>query len=122
MEYFATQTSKDETYEFSSCLPHSDRKTPESLDVRYEVAFEIGHAVPEVAAIFTQLEGRILRVWTVVPRREEGIYKKIYEQERQLLNSTELDGIEFEFNIIPSMGKNPREVVADPACTLVFAR
>jgi hypothetical protein len=96
------------------------QKSPASLDVRYEVAFQIGHAVPDVQAVFTQLEGRILRVWTVVPDRDEVVYKELYAQERKLLNS--LDGIEFEFNIIPNMGRNPKEVVTDPSGALVYER
>lgn len=94
--------------------------SPASLDVRYEVAFQIGQSVPEVQAVFTQLEGRILRVWTVVPERDDTVYRKIYAHERELLET--LDGIEFEFNIIPNMGKSPREVFTDPSGVLVFTR
>lgn len=90
------------------------------LDVRYEVAFQIGQSVTEVQALFTQLEGRILRVWTIVPERNDVIYRKIYAKEKELIGS--FDGMEFEFNIMPSVGRDPKVVISDPAASLVFAR
>jgi hypothetical protein len=90
------------------------------LDVRYEVAFQIGESVSEVQALFTQLEGRILRVWTIVSERNDAVYRKIYAKEKELIGSFE--GMEFEFNVIPSIGRDPKEIISDPAARLVFAR
>ena len=126
MTYFSSQTPPEQTFVFAPQQENEpmetvlEKQNPASLDVRYEVAFQISHEVPEVQAIFTQLEGRILRVWTVVPDREEAVYKNLYVQERRLLDL--LDGIEFEFNIIPNMGREPRDVVTDPSGALVFLR
>ena len=91
---------------------------PAALDVRYEVAFQIGHFVPEVLALYSQLEGRILRVWTVVAERDDAIYRKIYAREKEIIK--EFDGMEFEFNVIPAMGRDLQDVVPDFACTLVY--
>ena len=93
---------------------------PATLDVRYEVAYKIGEGVPEVQALFTQLEGRFLRVWTVVPERDDAIYRKVYAQQKEVMKA--FDGLEFEFNVIPSLGRPPRETVPDPGCSLVFQR
>jgi hypothetical protein len=91
---------------------------PAALDVRYEVAFQIGHSVPEVKALYSQLEGRILRVWTVVAERDDAIYRKIYAREKEIIKA--FDGMEFEFNVIPAMGRSLEDVVPDPSCTLVY--
>ena len=124
MNYYA-QTPPDEILSFS---PRAENRakgvTTElnaaALDVRYEVAFHIGQSVPEVQALFTQLEGRILRVWTVVPERDDAVYRKIYAHERDLVQT--FDGMEFEFNIVPNLGRDPKMVITDPACRLVFQR
>ncbi|QNI31866.1 hypothetical protein H7849_23005 [Alloacidobacterium dinghuense] len=94
--------------------------TPALLDVRYSVAFRIGNSIPEVQALFTHLEGKSLRVWTVVADRDESVYRKIYAQEKELIHV--FDGMEFEFNIIPSLGRNAKEIISDPGSKLVFAR
>ena len=110
-EVFSSNSSKNETIM---------ETTPAMLDVRYNVAFRIGNSIPEVQALFTQLEGKSLRVWTVVPERDEDVYHKIYAQEEQLIR--DFDGMEFEFNIIPSLGRDAKEVITDPGSRLVFAR
>lgn len=126
MTYFSSAIPDEQTITFVNRPEDAPtenfvkEKSPASLDVRYDVVFQIGHRVPEVEAIFTQMEGRVLRVWTVVPERNEVVYKKIYAQEKKLLNS--LDGIEFEFNIIPNMGRKSIEVVTDPSGALIFER
>ncbi len=91
-----------------------------AMDVRYEVAFRIGKQVPEVQALFTQLEGRFLRVWTVVPERDEAVYKKVHVQQMEIVRA--FDGMEFEFNVIPSLGKSPKDAVPDPGCTMVYKK
>ncbi len=123
--YDDAQTPSGEMHVFSSKSAKPTRETvmdmnPAALDVRYDVAFQIGQSVPEVQALFTQLEGRILRVWTVVPERDDAIYRKIYAREKEIIRA--FDGMEFEFNVIPSLGKSPREAVPDPACSIVFER
>ena len=45
-----------------------------SADLRDSVAFEIGHSVQEVQAVFTLLlENRILHVWSVVPEHDRSV-------------------------------------------------
>ena len=90
-----------------------------TIDIRHEVAFEIGK-IPDVQALFTQLEGRFLRVWTVVAERDDAVYRKIYAHQRAIMRS--FDDVEFEFNVIPSLGRTPRETVPDPAFHLAFER
>jgi hypothetical protein len=115
--YYTETPPPQSTKENEETLVSPDPAAP---DVRYNVAFQIGYSVPEVQAMFTQLEGRILRVWTIVPERQEDVYRKIYAKERALIEA--FDGMEFEFNIIPSIGRNPKDVVSDSSCLLVFAR
>lgn len=93
-----------------------------SADVTDSVAFDIGYSVPEVQAIFAQFspEDRVMRVWSVVPEFDNRVYRSIYAKEKQIIN--QFAGVEFDFNVIPSNGKDPRTIVCDSGVVLAYVR
>jgi hypothetical protein len=93
-----------------------------SADIRNAVAFEIGYAVQEVQAVFAYLkqENSVLQVWTVVPDRDQDVYRRIYAVEKQLI--AEFQHMGFEFNVVSSSGRDPKTLINDPGVELAFLR
>ena len=92
-----------------------------SASLRDSVALGIGHSVPEVQAVFTRLEEKnVLHVWSIVPDNDRRVYRSLYAKERQIIG--EFDGVDFNFNVVPSHGKSPQSMVADPGVELGFLR
>jgi hypothetical protein len=92
------------------------------LDFSHEVAFELA-SVPEIQAVFTsQLKDRqqLFFVWAIVPNRDHEIYRKVFQVEQSIIDKQR--PIQFDFTIMPSMGKDPRTMVTDPCARLVFIR
>ena len=90
-----------------------------STDLKTSVAFEIGHSVPQVQAVFALLkDNKVLHVWAVVPEHDRGVYCKIYAKEKE--NIKRFDGIDFDFSVVPSHGRNPRTLIADPDAQLAW--
>jgi|ERR1017187_7109781 hypothetical protein len=91
-----------------------------SASLRDSVAFSIG-AVPEVQAVFAKLLDRnIMHVWAVVPQYDRHIYRQIYAQEKEIIK--QYGAIEFDFNVLPSRGRDPRTLITDPDIELAFLR
>ena len=92
-----------------------------SADLKDSVAFEIGYSVPEVQAVFARFrENGVLHVWAVVPEHDRTIYRSIYTKEKQLIN--QFKGIDFDFNVVPSRGRDPRALISDPDIQLTYLR
>ncbi len=89
-------------------------------DLSDSVAFEIGYSVPEVQAVFASLKNRILHVWAVVPTYDRRIYRQIYAREKKIIN--QFEGMDFDFNVVPSNGKDPRHLMSDPEIDLAYLR
>jgi hypothetical protein len=92
------------------------------LDFSHEIAFELA-SVPEVQAVFTsQLKDRqqLFFVWAIVRNRDHDIYRKIFKVEQSIIDKQR--PIQFDFTIMPSMGKDPRTLVTDPCARLVYIR
>jgi hypothetical protein len=89
--------------------------------LRDSVAFEIGHSVSEVQAVFTQFTDRnVLHVWAVVPDHDRRVYRIIYAKEKQIIG--QFDGVDFDFNVVPSHGRDPQVLMSDPGVELAFLR
>ena len=96
-------------------------KETTSADLKDSVAFDIGHSVPEVQAVFVlQRDDRFLHVWTVVPAHDRSVYRRIYAKEKEIIR--QFENIDFEFNIAPSHGRDPRTMISDPGAQLAFLR
>jgi len=92
-----------------------------SADLKDSVAFEIGYSVPEVQAVFALLQdNRVLHVWAVVREHDRGVYRKIYAKEKEIIKR--FDSIDFDFSVVPSHGRDPRTLIADPEAQLAFIR
>jgi hypothetical protein len=92
-----------------------------SAELKETVATGIGRAVPEVQAVFTkQVDGDVLHVWAVVPVRDRDVYRSIYAKEKELIG--EFGDIDFDFNVVPSRGRDPRTLISDLGIELVFLR
>ncbi len=92
-----------------------------SADLKDSVAAELGYAVPEVQAVFAKLnENRVLHVWTIVPQYDRCIYKSVYAREKEIIKK--FDGLAFDFNVVPSNGRDPRSLITDPDIDLAFLR
>jgi len=92
-----------------------------SADLKDSVAFEIRYSVPEVQAVFaSKLKDHVLHVWAVVPAYNRRVYRSIYAQERKIIDR--FGGVEFDFNVVSSNGKDPRSLITDPEFDLAFLR
>ena len=92
-----------------------------SADLKDSVAFDIGHSVAEVQAVFVlRRDDQLLHVWTVVPAHDRSVYRKIYAKEKEIIH--QFENVDFEFNIVPSHGRDPRTMISDPCAQLAFVR
>jgi hypothetical protein len=92
-----------------------------SAGLRDSVAFEIGYSVPEVQAVFVKLSDRnVLHVWAIVPDHDRRVYRTIYAKEKEIIG--QFGGFDFDFNIVPSHGRDPQAVIADPGIELAFRK
>jgi hypothetical protein len=83
-----------------------------SADLRDSVALKIG-SVPEVQAVFATLDNKTLHVWSVVPEHDSRVYRSIYAKEKEIIR--QFGWIDFDFNVVPSRGKDPREMLSQTA-------
>jgi hypothetical protein len=112
---------KISVYTKSKLTTGNEKTTMLSADVKDSVAFQIGHSVPEVQAVFTTLKGnRLLHVWAVVPQYDRAVYRSIYAREKEIIG--QFGALDFDFNVIPSNGRNPRDIISDPTVELAFLR
>ena len=92
-----------------------------SAGLRDSVAFEIGYSVPEVQAVFAKLADRnVLHVWAIVPANDRGVYRTIYAKEKEIIR--QFEGVDFDFNVVPSHGRDPQALITDPGIELAFLR
>ena len=90
-------------------------------DLKDSVSSDIGFSVTEVQAVFVLLkDDRFLHVWAVVPEHDRNVYRKIYAKEKEIIR--QFENIDFEFNIAPSHGRDPRTMISDPGAQLAFLR
>jgi hypothetical protein len=74
--------------------------------------------VPEVRHILTEWDGRSLLVWIATDNPEPGARRRIYQKELGLISG--FPEIEFDFNLIPSMGRRPEDLAT--GARLVYSR
>jgi len=83
------------------------------------IAFEIG-GVPEVAAVFTKMEDRILHVWTVLRDGSRAARRAVYAREQMIVDRTE--HLDFDFNVVNGGGVDPRSMFSEDGLELAFLR
>ena len=92
-----------------------------SADLKESVAFSIGYSVSEVEAVFALLnDNHVLHVWAVVPEHDSSVYRKIYAKEKEIID--QFGHLDFDFNIVPSYGRDPRSLISDPDVHLTYLR
>jgi hypothetical protein len=74
--------------------------------------------VPEVRHILTEWDGRSLLVWIATDNPEPGARRRIYQKELGIISG--FPEIEFDFNLIPSMGRRPEDLAT--GARLVYSR
>lgn len=92
------------------------------IDFSHEVAYELA-SIPEIQAVFTsQLLSPDHRffVWTIVPRRDLDLYRRIFQREQSIVGRWKR--FQFDFTIMPSEGKEPGALVTDPSARLAYIR
>jgi hypothetical protein len=90
-------------------------------EIRDSVASELGDSVPEVQAIFAGARDYgVLHVWAVVPEHDRAVYRKIYAKEKHIIH--QFEGVDFDFSIVPSHGRDPGTLISDPEIQLAFIR
>jgi hypothetical protein len=109
---------------FTGQIPAFASTEEESMlcaDLKDSVAFEIGYSVPDVQAVFVSFkENRVLHVWSVVPIYDRCVYRSIYAHEKTIID--QFEGVDFDFNVVASNGKDPRHLMSDPEVDLAFLR
>ena len=92
-----------------------------SASLKDAVALEIGNAVPEVQAVFAALrDDRVLHVWTIVPEYDRAVFRSVYAAEKGIIR--QFEDLDFDFNVLPSHGRDPRTVLSEPGIDLAFVR
>lgn len=111
----------------AKCRISTDRvrqtKVDSMLDasLRDSVAFRIGFSVPEVQAVFTKLEEKnVLHVWAIVSENDRRVYRSVYAKEKEIIGM--YGGVDFDFNVVPSHGRDPQGLISDPGIELAFLR
>lgn len=118
----AVKSDKQEQQAQAQPIPVKEfrsRHAMPQLDFRNAVAFELA-AIPEVEAVFTSEYGKVFFVWTVVNERNQELYERLYEKERELIQANQ--AVQFDFTIMASRGHDPRVLVNDPSAKLAYAR
>lgn len=87
-----------------------------------DIAFNIGHSVKEVQAVFLDFneKDKTFTVLTVVPERDDNVFRRVYSVERDII--ARYEGFDFAFSVLSSNGRAARSMVQDPSMYLVFAR
>jgi len=89
--------------------------------IKDSVAFEIGYSVPEVEAVFAKnIDNRVMHVWAVVPTYDRRVYRSIYAREKKIIE--QFGGVDFDFNVVASNGRQPRQLISDPEVDLTYLR
>ncbi len=90
---------------------------PNSLDGALAKDFA---GVPQVAEVFIQRDGDTVRVWISLDDvSDDEVRFRIYDKELSAMEA--FPAIQFDFNLIPTMGRPIREFISEPG-NLVFAR
>jgi len=88
----------------------SDTREQVSTDLIGSIALTIG-SIPEVAAVFTQRENNLVRVWTVLSGSDRAVKRLIYRNERSIIEMN--SGIAFEFSVICGQDRDPRTLLGE---------
>jgi hypothetical protein len=83
------------------------------------IAFEIG-AVPEVEAVFVQVQDRVYHVWTVIRDGSREARRAVYAREKVIIDRN--DYLDFDFNVVNDHGADPRSMFTDENLELAFIR
>ncbi|MGO9230156.1 MAG: hypothetical protein ACLQKA_13245 [Bryobacteraceae bacterium] len=74
--------------------------------------------VPEVRHVLTEWADRSLLIWIAIDNPEPNVRRRIYQKEMGIM--TGFPEIEFDFNLIPSMGRRPEDLAT--GARVVYSR
>ena len=76
-------------------------------------------SVPQVRHILTEQGNGPLLVWISVDNPEPSVRERIYQKELELI--TGFPEVDFDFNLVPSLGREPFEIASNAAVTYTRA-
>ena len=80
-------------------------------DLRDLIAFEFSQT-PEIKYVYTAFrENRVFYAWVIVDDFEESVRSRIYDREEAIIDA--FPEIEFDFYIVPRMGRDVRDLIDD---------
>jgi len=94
-------------------LVHEERAAPK-LSVGYGdatsqmLAKDFG-VIPQVKYVLTEDVSDTFLVWVVVDDPSPDVRRRVYEKELDLMS--EFENIPFDFNLLPAMGRLPKDIV-----------
>ena len=68
--------------------------------------------LPQVACVLTQQEGRILKVWLGLDDPSDDVRHRVFDKELAAIDA--FPSVEFDFNLIPLMGRPFQDVISEP--------
>jgi len=74
--------------------------------------------IPQVRYVLTEWVDGPLLVWIAIDNPESSIRKKIYQKELELMDG--FPEVEFDFNVIPALGRDAKEL--STAAHVVYSR
>ena len=74
--------------------------------------------IPQVRHVLTEWVDGALLVWIALDNPEPGVRKKVYQKELELMDG--FPGIDFDFNLIPALGREAQELAT--GAHVVFSR
>ena len=75
-------------------------------------------SIPQVRHVLTERVESSLLVWIAIDNPEPNVRMKVYQKELELMDG--FPEIEFDFNLIPTLGRNAAELA--PGAHVVFSR
>ena len=74
--------------------------------------------IPQVCHVLTERVDGLLLVWIALDDPEPSVRKRVYQKELELMDG--FPDIDFDFNLIPALGRKPEELAT--GAHVVFSR
>jgi hypothetical protein len=74
--------------------------------------------IPQVRHVLTEWVNGPLLVWIALDNPESSVRKRVYQKELELMDA--FPGVDFDFNLIPALGREAEELA--PGAHVVFSR
>lgn len=85
---------------------------PQTIEVALAKDFS---CIPQVRHVLTEWAGGHLLVWIAADDPQAQVRERIYQKELELISG--FPAVDFDFNLIPSMGRPPAEIAINANVT-----